>query len=43
VRRGSAIHDVVLPELERDISQIDSRLDEMEREEATSIRGRRSI
>ncbi len=43
VRRGSAIHDVVLPELERDISQIDSRLDEMEREEAMCIRGRRSI
>lgn len=41
VRRGSAIHDVVLPELEREISDIDSRLDEMEREEALCIRGRR--
>lgn len=41
VRRGGAIHDVVLPELEREISDIDSRLDEMEREEALCIRARR--
>lgn len=34
VRRASAIHDVVLPEIEREVSEIDGRLDEMEREEA---------
>lgn len=42
VRRGSAIHDVVLPELELQIAEIDSRLDEMEREEALCTRGRRA-
>lgn len=34
VRRACAIHDVVLPEIEREVSEIDGRLDEMEREEA---------
>lgn len=34
VRRACAIHDVVLPELEHELTDIDSRLDEMEREEA---------
>ena len=34
VRRACAIHDVVLPELENELLEIDARLDEMEREEA---------
>lgn len=33
VRRACAIHDVVLPELEHELAEIDGRLDEMEREE----------
>jgi len=34
VRRACALHDVVLPELDRDLADIDSHLDELERDEA---------
>lgn len=38
VRRACALHDVVLPELDRDLAEIDSHLDELERDEALWVR-----
>jgi V/A-type H+-transporting ATPase subunit D len=41
VRRVRALQDVLLPELDADIADIDARLDDMEREEAIALRTRR--
>jgi len=38
VRRARALQDVMLPELDRSIYDIDSRLEELEREDAISMR-----
>lgn len=38
VRRASALHDVVLPEIEREVAAITGQLDELEREEALWVR-----
>jgi V/A-type H+/Na+-transporting ATPase subunit D len=38
VRRARALQDVMLPELDRTIYEIDSRLEELEREDAISMR-----
>lgn len=39
VRRASALHDVVLPEMEREAAAIDGQLEELERDEALWVRG----
>lgn len=39
VRRASSLHDVVLPELEREAVAIDGQLEELERDEALWVRG----
>jgi len=41
VRRASSLHDVVLPELEREVVEIDGALEELERDEALWVRLRR--
>lgn len=41
VRRASSLHDVVLPELEREAVAIDGLLEEQERDEALWVRGAR--
>ena len=38
VRRASALHDVVLPELEREVAAIAGQLEELERDEALWVR-----
>ena len=44
VRRVRALQDVLLPELDRDLYQIETQLDELERDEALGARwGRRGV
>ena len=40
VRRARALQDVMLPELDRSIGDIESRLEELEQEDAVSMRQR---
>jgi V/A-type H+-transporting ATPase subunit D len=42
VRRVRALQDVLLPELDADIADIDTRLEDLEREDAIATRGARS-
>jgi V/A-type H+-transporting ATPase subunit D len=41
VRRVRALQDVLLPELDADIADIDTRLEDLEREDAIAVRSRR--
>lgn len=41
VRRVRALQDVLLPELDADIADIDARLEDIEREDAATVRARR--
>jgi len=41
VRRARALSDVLLPELDRDVYEIETRLEELEQEDAISMRRRR--
>jgi V/A-type H+-transporting ATPase subunit D len=41
VRRARALSDVLLPELDRDIYEIETRLEELEQEDAISMRRER--
>jgi V/A-type H+-transporting ATPase subunit D len=41
VRRVRALQDVLLPELDADITDIDTRLEDLEREDAIAVRSRR--
>ena len=38
VRRARALQDVLLPELDRDVYEIETRLEELEQEDAISMR-----
>jgi len=42
VRRVRALQDVLLPELDADIADIDTRLEDIEREDAIAMRFRRA-
>jgi V/A-type H+-transporting ATPase subunit D len=42
VRRARALQDVLLPELDRSLYGIETRLEEMEQEDAVSMRSRRA-
>jgi V/A-type H+-transporting ATPase subunit D len=41
LRRARALHDVLLPELDRDVQEIELRLEELEQEDAIAMRPRR--
>ena len=43
VRRARALQDVLLPELDRSLYSIETRLEELEQEEAVSMRSRRGV
>ena len=38
VRRARALQDVLLPEIDRDVYEIETRLEELEQEDAISMR-----
>ncbi|MDH4290118.1 MAG: hypothetical protein OEV65_15360, partial [Aquincola sp.] len=40
VRRARALQDVLLPALERDVADIETRLEELEQQEAVTMRHR---
>jgi V/A-type H+-transporting ATPase subunit D len=40
VRRARALQDVLLPELDRDVADVEARLEELEQEDAIWMRGR---